>query len=396
MRFVLNFTREADRRLAHWRSDTRSVLINSRTAMNYSIVRPICDAMRGDRRVRFYFTSSERPTKLTEVYAEAGNDACLIHPRRAMLKRFDAYLTADLLWPKLPRGTRRIMMFHGVAGKYANVYDSPDYSMRNWDRLFFINEQRLRNFIKSGAIDSDSPAARLVGYPKLDCLVDGTLNRDVILQSLGIDPARRTVLYAPTWSPYSSLNAMGEALIEQLCAAGFAVIVKLHDRSRDLEYIHSGGFNWAERLQPLLRACGGVLAEASDASPYLAAADALVTDHSSVGFEYLLLDRPLVRVEMPQLIAATNINPDYVTLMAEAATSTRTAVETVRAVEHAFGDPASKSASRRAVASKLFYKPGTATARAVHELYHAIELAPMPAYQFAAQAVSAAVEQSSL
>jgi len=392
MRFVVNLTRETDRRLAHWRSNARAVLVNSRTAMNYAVVRPICEAMRGDERVDFYFTSSEEPAKLGQVYAEAGSAARLIHPRRAMFKRFDAYLTADLLWPKLLRGARRIMMFHGVAGKYANVYDSPDRSMRDWDRLFFINEQRLQNFIKSGAIDGNSHAARLVGYPKLDCLVDGTLSREALLESLGVDPSRRIVLYAPTWSPYSSLNAMGEGLIKRLCAAGFVVIVKLHDRSRDLQYIHSGGVDWAARLQPLLRAGGGLLAETSDASPYLAAADVLVTDHSSVGFEYLLLDRPLIRIEMPELIAATNIHPDYVAMMAEAATSVCTAEEAVRAVERAFDDPAKKSAARRAVASKLFYKPGTATGRAVRELYEAIDLEPLPAYHFAAPALSAGIE----
>jgi hypothetical protein len=379
MRFALNFAREMDRRLGHWRSDERAVLVNSRTAMNFAIVRPIIEAMRDDRRVRFYLMASEQPHRLGEIYAEADDDARLISPRRAALKRFDAYLTADVLWPQLLRGTRRILMFHGVAGKYANVYDSPDVSMRDWDRLFFINEQRLRNFIKSGAIDADSQAARLIGYPKLDCLVDGTLNRERILASLGIDPSRRTVLYAPTWSPYSSLNVMGEALVEKLCAAGFAVIVKLHDRSRDPEYIHSGGVDWPARLRPILEAGGGRLAESSDASPYLAAADVLISDHSSVGFEYLLLDRPLVRIEVPELIAATNIHPDYVALMIEAATSVRDADEAVRAVEGAFADPSSKSASRREIASKLFYKPGTATARAVSALYEVIELEPLAA-----------------
>ena len=377
MRFALNFAREMDRRLAHWRSDERAVLVNSRTAMNFAIVRPILETMRDDRRVRFYLTASEQPERLSEIYAEAGDDARLITPRRAALKRFDAYLTADVLWPQLPRGTRRILMFHGVAGKYANVYDSPDTSMRDWDRLFFINEQRLSNFIKSGAIDADSSGARLVGYPKLDCLVDGTFNRDEILTSLGINPSRRTVLYAPTWSPYSSLNVMGEALVEKLCAAGFAVIVKLHDRSRDPEYIHSGGVDWPARLRPILEAGGGLLAESSDASPYLAAADVLISDHSSVGFEYLLLDRPLVRIEVPELIAATNIHPDYVALMIEAAISVRNVNEAVRAVEGAFADPSNKSASRRAVANKLFHKPGTATARAVSALYEVIELQPL-------------------
>src|SRR5512143_2771860 len=106
MRFLLNRAREADRQLAHWHSQARTVLVDSRTAMNYAVARPICESMRSDDRVRFYFTSSEQPAKLREVYREAGGDARLIHPRRAMLKRFDAYLTADWLWPRLPRGTR--------------------------------------------------------------------------------------------------------------------------------------------------------------------------------------------------------------------------------------------------------------------------------------------------
>jgi hypothetical protein len=235
----------------------------------------------------------------------------------------------------------------------------------------------MRNFIAAGAIDADSPAARLVGYPKLDSLVDGTLKRDKVLNSLGIDPSGRTVLYAPTWSPYSSLNAMGEELIKRLSEAGYTVIVKLHDRSRSSQYVHSGGVNWAERLEPLLKKYGGHLATGSDASPYLAAADALITDHSSVGFEYLLLDRPLVRIEIPELIASTNILPDYVSLMAEAAITVRTSAEAVAGVGRGFEEPSRKSPARKSVAEDLFYLPGTATARAVRELYEVLELDPI-------------------
>jgi CDP-glycerol glycerophosphotransferase (TagB/SpsB family) len=267
-------------------------------------------------------------------------------------------------------------MFHGVAGKYSRVYDTPERSMRDWDRLFFINRRRMENYIRAGAIDPDSPAARLIGYPKLDCLVDGTLNRDEVLNGLGIDPSRHTVLYAPTWSPYSSLNVMGEHLVRRLVAAGYAVIVKLHDRSRDLQYKHSGGIDWAARLQPILRTGGGCLADGSDACPYLAAADALITDHSSVGFEYLLLDRPVVRIDIPELIARTDINPEYVALLREATTTVRDVDEAIAAVGECLGDAASLSQSRRAVARELFYEPGTATTRAVRELYDVIELDP--------------------
>jgi CDP-Glycerol:Poly(glycerophosphate) glycerophosphotransferase len=374
---IFEIARAADKRLQRWRKSGRSVLVNARTPMNYAVVRPLHEAMRSDERITFYFTASEQPSLAREIYSEAGERARLISPLRASMMKFDAYLTADLLWVKLPRGTRRIFTFHGVAGKYGNVYDSPDSSMRYWDRLFFINRRRMRNFIASGAIDPESAAARLVGYPKLDCLVDGSLKRDEVLCSLGIDPRRQVVLYAPTWSPYSSLNKMGEELVGRLCAAGYAVIVKLHDRSRDSALIHSGGVDWVSRLKPLLARSEGHLANKSDASLYLAAADALITDHSSVGFEYLLLDRPLIRIEVPELIKATNIHPDYVSLMAEASTTAQTAEQAVAAVYRSLSEPTCQSVSRKAVADELFYRPGTATVRAARELYEVLELDPV-------------------
>ena len=139
----------------------------------------------------------------------------VVSPWAAALKRIDVYLTADLLWAPLPRGTRRIQMFHGVAGKFQHDYDRPQSSMRRWHRLFFVNQRRLRNFITAGAIDPSSDAPRLVGMPKVDCLVDGSLQRDDILRELGLDPARPTILYAPTWSAASSLNTMGLELVER-------------------------------------------------------------------------------------------------------------------------------------------------------------------------------------
>jgi CDP-glycerol glycerophosphotransferase len=246
--------------------------------------------------------------------------------------------------------------------------------MRSWDRLFFINERRLHHFIESGAIDEDSQAARLIGMPKLDCLVDGSLKRDQLLNAMGIDPNRPTILYAPTWSAHSSVVSMGEELVKNLGKRGYAVIVKLHDRSRDLSYVNSGGVDWGARLEPILQKFGGVLASGTNSSPYLSAADIMITDHSSVGFEYLLLDRPLIRIHVPELIKNTDIEPSYVDLLASASTSVTNVAETVAAVERGFVDGREKSAARVAVANEMFYKPGTATERAVHELYELMEL----------------------
>jgi CDP-glycerol glycerophosphotransferase (TagB/SpsB family) len=284
---------------------------------------------------------------------------------------------------RLLHRTCRIQMFHGVGGKYG--FDAPTESLGAWHRLLFVNRRRLDNCIASGALDRNSPAIRLVGMPKVDALVDGTFSRAAVLASLGLPADRPTVLYAPTWSPASSLNTLGVALLQRLRALPVNVIVKLHDRSCDPRPQYSGGVDWPAALRPHLAAGSAVLATAADICPCLVASDVMVTDHSSAGFEYLLRDRPLVRIHMPDLITLANIHKDYVQLLADVSESTNDVDETIAAVERALADPAARSATRRAVAADLFHEPGTATRRCAEALYEAIGLRPNVARAFQAR-----------
>jgi hypothetical protein len=372
VRSTVDAVREFDTRFSR-RSGRRRILVDARTPVNFTMVAPVVRAMQRDPRVEFYFTASEEPARMAEIFREAP-DVRTIHPRHAALLKFDAYVASDFMWTSLPRGARRVQVFHGVGGKYG--FDAPTRSMREWHRLFFVNERRLRNFIAAGAIDADSQAIRLIGMPKADCLVDGTFSRGAVLTSLGLDPALPTVLYAPTWSPASSLNAMGARLLEGLGAMPINVIVKLHDRSRDLRERYSGGVDWMAVLRPLMRPGRCVIAPAHDISPYLVGSDLMITDHSSAGFEFLLRDRPIVRIHRPALIELANIHPDYVRLLEAVSESVDAVDAALAAVERGLADPASRGAERRRVAADLFYRPGGATARSVSALYEVIELEP--------------------
>lgn len=356
------------------RPDVRHVVFDARTSMEYGMMAPVHRRLLADPRVRISLLSSARPDRADQIFRDAPPGAPVVSPRAAMMSRFDAYVAADFVWATLPRGARRVQMFHGVAGKWSQVYDRPDSSMRHWDRLFFINRRRLRNYIASGAVDSGSSAIRLVGMPKSDCLVDGSLSRDGVLEAHGMDPARTTVLYAPTWTRFSSLNAMGEDVVGRLVDAGYRVLVKLHDNSLDRSFVNSGGVDWVGRLTPVLARGHGHLIRSSDASPWLVAADVLITDHSSIGFEYLLLDRPLIRIAMPELIKGANVAEEYVELLAAASTTVENAADVRAAVDRAVSHPAQLSDARRALAAELFHEPGRATERAVHELYALMKL----------------------
>jgi hypothetical protein len=363
---------------------TRRILFDARTPVHYTMFAPVHTAMADDDRVRFYFVASEEPSLASRIFRDAGPHANVIGPARAALTTFDAYLTSDFMWQRLAFPTCRIQMFHGVGGKYG--FDSPTESMRAWHRLLFVNTRRLNNCIAAGAIDADSPAIRLIGMPKVDCLVDGSRDRDAVLRSIGLPPERRTVLYAPTWSPASSLNKLGVELVKRLRQLPINLIVKLHDRSCDPRPQYSGGIDWRAALVPHLEKGSAILAPGADICPYLVAADVMVTDHSSAGFEYLLRDRPIVRIHVPELIECANIHEDYVRLLAGVSESTSDVEDTIAAVERALAHPAALSSTRRAIAADLFHEPGTATARCTAALYEAVGLEPHVPRPFQARA----------
>jgi hypothetical protein len=95
-----------------------------------------------------------------------------------------------------------------------------------------------------------------------------------------------------------------------------------------------------------------------NASPYLFVADALITDHSSIGFEFMLLDRPVVVIDCPGLIEKARVSPDKVRLLRSSADVVAGADELVLAVTRALEHPSRLSERRRAGAGDLFYEPG--------------------------------------
>jgi hypothetical protein len=167
---------------------------------------------------------------------------------------------------------------------------------------------------------------------------------------------------------------MGESLIERLAAEGLQVIVKLHDRSFDCRARGSGGVDWRARLaqydkHPLIR-----VARQPDGSPFMVAADAIVSDHSSIAFEYMLLDRPVVVIDRPELIEQARINTEKVRQLRQAAHVVRDTDQAVRTIVESLRQPHRLSGARTRLANRLFYKPGTATDRALAHIYRNLNL----------------------
>ncbi len=368
--------RALDRAVAH-RSDTRRVLIEARTPMNLVVLEPVWQALLADPRVELSFAAEEvaQVGPLLETHGLSGR---LISREDARWRRFDVALSADP-WNAtvLSRCWRRVNFFHGVAGKYD--LDSPrklplDFSI--YDRVMFPNQDRLQRYVDQGVVRPDR--AVLVGFPKTDALVRGDWQRRDVLTPLGLAAEANTILYAPTFSPASSLQLAGEQIVAALLDTGSNVVVKLHDRSMVPTTKYTNGVDWPARLAPFAANPRFALARTADAVPLLSAADLLVTDHSTVGFEFALLDRPLVVFDAPQLKEVARIDDGKWTLLRSMADIASSADELAALVARALRDPQRLAEARRQ-AHTLFAYAGTATQRALDVLYELLELEGRPA-----------------
>jgi hypothetical protein len=359
---------------------TRRILFEAASPMSFGIFRPIYKRLRDDPRLEFWFTARGRAWRPSALFPPLGITNRVISRQRAAWMKWDVCINTDF-WEMtyLRRCTLRVHLFHGVAGKYD--LDMPmDLApeIATFACLMFVNQDRLDRYVSAGLVPADGGVAALVGYPKADVLVNNTtVEREALRQELGLDAVRPVVMYAPTWSPDSSLNTMGERIIDGLDAAGFQVIVKLHDRSYDLQARASGGVDWAERLARYERHRAVRVVRSCDATPLLTVSDALVTDHSSIGFEFMLLDRPVVVIDCPRLIERAHISREKVRRLQSAAEVVRSPSDVPDAVAASLAQPERHAAVRRSTAAALFYRPGTATDRAVALIYELLSL-PTP------------------
>lgn len=252
----------------------------------------------------------------------------------------------------------RIQLFHGVS--FRNMAVRRDVLV--YDRLFLAGPYMRRLFTGQQLLRERDPRLVDIGFPKLDRLVDGTLDRRALLDRVGFSGRRPVVLYAPTGQKDNSLEHTGEAVIERLRASGkYDILIKLHDHPRDRTT------DWPVRLRPLLDKHTR-LATGYDVVPYLYLADLLITDASSVSNEYALLDRPMVFLDVPQLLAAMvrkGVALDLDTWGRKGGVTTRWPDEAVEAVDWSLAHPRRDSAVRRAMARDLFFNPGRATDAAV-------------------------------
>ena len=297
------------------------------------------------------------------LYGPLGLDASLVLTVDEIQDRhFDVLFAANTKMIAPGSVDTRIQIFHGVSFRNAAVR----CENLGADYYFMVGPYMRQRFAAAGLIAEDDPRGVNIGFPKTDRLLHDDGARLRVCRRYGFDPQRPLVLYAPTGQRHNSLELFGLEVIEALNATGrYNLLVKLHDHPK------APSRDWVVALSELERP-GFRLARELDVVPLLAAAELLITDASSVSNEYSLVDRPIVFLDTPKLIAKASAKEgsmvDLETWGRRGGPVVEGPDEIARVVEQSFVAPGRYSAVRRQMAKSLFYNPGRAPEAAVRFL----------------------------
>jgi teichoic acid ribitol-phosphate primase len=197
-------------------------------------------------------------------------------------------------WPRT--GTSRVQVWHAAGAFKAFGFSvaDPDAVGRlpmtaNFDVVLASSAAAVAAFAEAFQVRPErvSPA---IGVPRTDVFFDAHARaraQAAVRARYGLDPGRRVLLYAPTFrgtGPRDAhdANLLDIPLLHQALGDGWTLLLRLHPH--------------VVAAAPIPADQAGFALDVSgwpDMNELLLVADVLVTDYSSVVFEYALLDRPM-------------------------------------------------------------------------------------------------------
>lgn len=210
----------------------------------------------------------------------------------------DVALMADCVADRLQFHRCIINIGHGLISKGQYYSNSPLIGRENLANIICVpglwHKESLSKYIHI--------PIEVTGMSKLDSLFS-ELDKESFCQQRGINPNKKIILWAPTFNMELSGIPVIWKRIRQLTPFG-QVLIKLHGTTdpffkRELE-------QFAQATPDLF------YIHEQDTTPFMKISDLLITDVSSVMFEYTALDKPIVLVDNPHQEDYRNYKKDDV------------------------------------------------------------------------------------
>ena len=246
----------------------------------------------------------------------------------------------------------------------------PKDSQLNAYDIHFLSSDITHEYYKNIGLNESS--LKVVGHPRTDTLVKNNFNRESIINSMNLDPNKKTILYAPTHSHELNFDYQIKKglfpgwsndqakLLEEIClfmkekSLNFIIRLHRHDTSWTDKYIDiiskfNNTFKMTGHSHP-------------DSMPYIFVSDVLITDISSIANDYLILDRPIIylKPDYDPFDGVYSLSTSYL-----AGYYVMNKQDFYRAIDESLQIPEKFSSKRNIIKNKLHYKlDGMASDRA--------------------------------
>lgn len=199
-------------------------------------------------------------------------------------KGFDIVVTGDTLSDYEEYGNAIICFLnHGTGIKnvlYRNLLKYPSHKyhifVEGQHRVNSLNRIKTRNKVY------------LIGLPKLDYYFQNKFDKDEILTKWGLNPNRKTILFAPTYKPTCLELIKNDIFIQTL---GYNLIIKLHPYSWLGKYAPHRHHRIYERIVKHYPHSVLLPFEEYNIVPYYFISDIVISEASSTVFDFLALNK---------------------------------------------------------------------------------------------------------
>ena len=208
---------------------------------------------------------------------------------------FDVVISGDAIRDAENYGKTLICFLnHGTGIKnilYRNLASVPGHKYQ----IFVEGQHRVDSLLNSQVLGDSE--IHLIGLPKLDFYFQGRYNdKEQLLCKWGLDPAKPTVLFAPTYKP-TCMYQIKDDIFKQ--TRDYNLIIKLHSYSWMGKYAPHRQHRIYERR--VKKYTHSVLLPFNEYNivPYYAAADTIISEASSTVFDFLALGKTGIVFDLP-------------------------------------------------------------------------------------------------
>lgn len=253
---------------------------------------PIYECMKERGYYDIYFTCTDEKERKWLFFQRSLRKAVEESLRREGLRTtrethgFDVIITGDILRDSHAYDDGLLCFINHGTGIKTILYRLLDKHRDTRYMIFVEGEYRKRRILDLAV--QGSSEIFVVGYPKLDPIFKGKIRKEEIMRQWNLDPARQTVLFAPTYKP-TCIDKVREKILPE--TLGYNLIIKLHHYSWHGKYAPHWHHKIYERAVRQYDHARLIPPEEHNILPFILAADTMISEASSTIFEFLALGK---------------------------------------------------------------------------------------------------------